>query len=153
MDPSLDKSNENYPTASVITSYACFGGAIGGGLIGLIMAMLMILECILERVFLQKIVSSIVLGALAIPTFALFGFVIGLIPATLTGCLVAHLKLYRHYNDLLQSAIIGAISTVICALLLMVFSNNTFSLTACIFATMIGSISGYLTGLSVLPND
>lgn len=117
------------------------------------MATLMILECILNRVFLQKIVSSIVLGALAIPTFALFGFVIGLIPATLTGCLVAHLKLYRNYNDLLQSAIIGAISTVICALLLMVFSNSTFSLTACIFATMIGSISGYLTGLSVLPKD
>lgn len=156
MEPSFYKNNENYPTASVITSYACFGGAIGGGVIGLIMAMLMILECILERVFLQKIVSSIILGALAIPTFALFGFVIGLIPAMLTGCFVAHLQLYRHYNDLLQSAIIGALSTVICALVLMVFSNSAFSFNVVIFmifAAFIGSVSGYLTGSSVLPNE
>ncbi|WP_201598840.1 hypothetical protein [Psychrobacter vallis] len=148
MGSDSNKSSENYPKANVITAYSFFGGAIGGGVIGLVIAMFMVLEAVL-----QGIVGSLVLALLAIPTFAFLGSLLGLIPAILTGCLVASLKLYRNDKGLSQSAIIGTISTVICALLLMGFNNFTFSLAACIFATMIGSISGYLTGLFFLPKS
>ena len=151
MGSDSNKGHENYSKANVIASYLFFGGAIGGSLIGLIMAMLMVLEAVLQSDVLQNIVRSIVLAVLAVPICAFFGFMIGLIPATLTGCLVASLKLYRNHKGLSYSAIIGTISTVICTFLLMVFNDIPFSFAACIFAALIGSSSGYFTGLFVLP--
>lgn len=153
MGSDSNKSSDNYPKANVITAYSSFGGAIGGGVIGLVMAMFMVLEAVLQSAASQGIVRSLVLALLTIPTFAFFGSLLGLIPAILTGCLVAGLKLYRNDKGLSQSAIIGTISTVICTLLLMVLNNFTFSLAACIFATVIGSISGHLTGLFFLPKS
>ncbi len=148
-----NKSHEHYPTARVITAYSCFGGAIGGGVIGLILAVLLVLGMVLKHNFSQEIVFTLVLSLLLIPVYAFFGFMIGLIPATFTGWIAARLKLYRNYEGLLQSTVIGAISTVICALLLLIFNDITFSFAACIFAIVVGGISGYLTGLSGLPND
>lgn len=153
MSSNINKSNENYPKLRVITAYSLFGGGIGGGIIGLIAGMLMVLGAVLQSGVSLSIVEPLVLALLAIPTFALFGSVIGLIPAALTGCLVASLKLYRNDKGLSQSAIIGTLSTVICALLIMVFNDINFSFAACIFATVIGSISGYLTGLLTLPKS
>lgn len=150
---SLDakESSENYSKSSVIGAYLFFGGAIGGGLIGLVVAMFIVLQAVLQNAVLQNIVRSIMLALLTIPGFAFFGFIVGLIPATLTGCLVAHFKLYRNHKGLSHSAIISAISTTICALLFIVFSDINFSLAACIFSVLIGSASGYLTGLFTLP--
>ena len=153
MRSNANNSHENYPTSNVITAYLFFGGAIGGGVIGLVVAVFMILEDVLQSGLSQGVVGSLVLALLAIPTFAFFGSLIGFIPATLTGCLVASLKLYRDLKGLSQSTIIGTISTIICALLLTFFSNFTFSLAVFIFATVIGSISGYLTGLFFLPKS
>ncbi|WP_333614631.1 hypothetical protein [Psychrobacter sp.] len=151
MSLDANESSENYSKSSVIGAYLFFGGAIGGGLIGLIIAIFLVLGAVLQNAVLQNIVRSIVLALLTIPSFAFFGFIVGLIPATLTGCLVAYFELYRNHKGLSQSAIIGAISTVICTLMLIVFSDFNFSLAACIFATLIGSASGYLTGLFTLP--
>lgn len=152
MSLDANESSENYSKSSVIGAYLFFGGAIGGGLIGLVVAMFIVLQAVLQNAVLQNIVRSIVIAVLAIPGFAFFGFIVGLIiPATLTGCLVAHFKLYRNHKGLSQSAIIGAISTVICTLLIIGFSDINFSLAACIFATLIESASGYLTGLFTLP--
>ena len=151
MSLDANESSENYSKSSVIGAYLFFGGAVGGGLIGLVIAMFIVLQAVLQNAVLQNIVRSIVIAVLAIPGFAFFGFIVGLIPATLTGCLVAYFELYRNHKGLSQSAIIGAISTVICTLMLIVFSDINFSLTACIFATLIGSASGYLTGLFTLP--
>lgn len=153
MSLDTNESSENYSKSSVIGAYLFFGGAIGGGLIGLVVAMFIVLQAVLQNAVFQNIVSSIVLAVLVIPTFALFGFMIGLIPATLTGCLVAYFKLYRNHKGLSHSTIIGAISTVICTLLIILFSDINFSLAACIFATLIGSFSGYLTALAVLPRS
>ena len=151
MGSDSNKGHENYSKANVIASYLFFGGAIGGSLIGLIIAIFLVSETILQSDVWQNIVRSIVLAALAVPICVFFGFMIGLIPATLTGCLVASLKLYRNHKGLSYSAIIGTVSTVICTLLFMVFNDIPFSLAACIFAAFIGSASGYFTGLSVLP--
>ena len=151
MGSDSNKGHENYSKANVITSYLFFGGAIGGSLIGLIIAIFVVSEAILQNDVWQNIGRSIVLAILAVPICAFFGFMIGLIPATLTGCLVSSLKLYRNHKGLSYSAIIGTISTVICTLLFMVFNDIPFSITACIFAALIGSSSGYFTGLFVLP--
>lgn len=151
MSLDANESSENYSKSSVIAAYLFFGGAIGGGLIGLIVAMLGVLEAVLQNAVLQNIMRSIVIAVLAIPGFAFFGFIVGLIPATLTGCLVAHFKLYRNHKGLSHSAIISAISTAICALLFIVFSDINFSIAVCIFSVLIGSASGYLTGLFTLP--
>lgn len=151
MSLDANESSENYSKSSVIGAYLFFGGAIGGGLIGLVVAMFIVLQAVLQNAVFQNIVRSIVLALLTISSFAFFGFIIGLIPATLTGCLVAHFKLYRNHKGLSQSAIIGAISTVICTLLIIGFSDINFSLAACIFATLIESASGYLIGLFTLP--
>lgn len=153
MRSNSNNSHENYPTSNVITVYLFFGGAIGGGVIGLVIAVFMVLEAVLQSGGSQSIVGSLALALLAIPTFAFFGSLIGLIPATLTGCLVASLKLYRDLKGLSQSTIIGTISTIICALLLTFVSNFTFSFAVFIFAIVIGSISGYLTGLCFLPKS
>ncbi|MGO2340385.1 MAG: hypothetical protein ACTH5M_07310 [Psychrobacter sp.] len=151
MSSDSNKGHENYSKANVIASYLLFGGATGGSLIGLIAAIFVVLETILQDDVWQNIGSSIVQAILAVPIWAFFGFMIGLIPATLTGCLVASLKLYRNHKGLSYSAIIGTISTVIYTLLFMVFNDIPFSLAACIFAALMGSSSGYFTGLFVLP--
>ena len=151
MSLDANESSENYSKSSVIGAYLFFGGAIGGGLIGLVVAMFIVLQAVLQNAVLQNIVRSIVIAVLAIPGFAFFGFIVGLIPATLTGCLVAHFKLYRNHKGLSQSAIISAISTTICALLFIVFSDINFSIAVCIFSVLIGSASGYLKGLFTLP--
>ena len=152
MSLDANESSENYSKSSVIGAYLFFGGAIGGGLIGLVVAMFIVLQAVLQNAVLQNIVRSIVLALLTISSFAFFGFIVGLIiPATLTGCLVAHFKLYRNHKGLSQSAIISAISTTICALLFIVFSDINFSIAVCIFSVLIGSASGYLTGLFTLP--
>lgn len=151
MSLDANESSENYSKSSVIGAYLFFGGAIGGGLIGLVVAMFIVLQAVLQNAVLQNIVRSIVLALLTISSFAFFGFIVGLIPATLTGCLVAHFKLYRNHKGLSQSAIIGAISTVICTLLIIGFSDINFSIAVCIFSVLIGSASGYLTGLFTLP--
>ena len=154
MGSGSNKGHENYPKVNVITAYLCFGGAMGGGLIGLILAMLLILEAVLENYFLQKIIFTLVLALLTIPSCAFLGLIIGLIPATLTGFLVARLKLYRNDRGLSQSAIIGSLSTIIYAFLPIAFTDITFSFgffIFIVFAAFIGGVSGYLTGLSVLP--
>ena len=154
MESNTSTSDKNYPKSKVITAYLCFGGAIGGGVIGLVLSMLLILATVLEGHSLQKIIFTLVLALLAILSFAFWGLIIGFIPATLTGCLVARLKLYRNDKGLLQSAIIGVISTVICALLFTVFSNTTFSFSFFIFvvfAAFLGGVSAYVVGLFVLP--
>ena len=151
MGSDSNKGHENYSKANVIASYLFFGGAIGGSLIGLIIAIFLVSETILQNDVWQNIGRSIALAILAVPICGFFGFMIGLIPATLTGCLVASLKLYRNHKGLSYSAIIGTISTVICTLPFMVFNDIPFSLAAYIFAAFIGSTSGYFTGLFVLP--
>lgn len=154
MESKANKSYENYPKANVIIAYLCFGGATGGGIIGLIISIFLVLETVLSDNFLQKIIFTLVLALLAIPGFAFWGLIIGFIPATLTGCLIARLKLYRNDKGLLQSAIIGVISTVICALLFTVFSDTTFSFKFFIFvvfAAFLGAVSAYVVGLFALP--
>lgn len=154
MDSNISTSDKNYPTSTVITTYLFFGGAIGGGVIGLILSMLLVLETIVEGGFPQKIVFNLVLVLFTIPGFAFLGFFVGLVPATLTGVLVARSKLYRNDSGLSQSVIIGALSTSMYAFLPIVFGVSIFSFKFFIFmafAAFIGAVSSYLTGLSALP--
>lgn len=122
-------ANDNsYPTGKVIINYLLFGGPIGGSFIGLL---LMIASARFDL--------SYVLGGSAV------GFIFGLIPATLTGFLIASFKLNRDFKGLLWSAIIGA--------------GITFNLTNVIgstismllILTVIGAFSAILTGLFTLP--
>lgn len=152
MPSNSNKSNENYPKANVITAYSLFGGVIGGGLIGLIVSVFMVLEAILQSDGVsQSVTRSLMLALLVIVICALFGFVLGLIPATLTGWITARLKLYRNDKGLLQSTIIGAISTVIYSLPFMVLSDLVSSFAAYVFVIVIGSASAFITGLLALP--
>lgn len=77
---------------------------------------------------------------------SIFGSIIGLLPATLAGFLIASFKLYHNVRGLLWSAIIGAGTTVIFASTIV--HDDIFAL---ISIVLVGATSAVLTALFALP--
>jgi len=118
-----------YPRFTVAWVYACSGGAIGGGLIGFWVTLLS------QNIFMLWLV---IVGAI-------FGIVLGFIPAVVTGLIVAYFKLYRNGKGLFWAGVIGTFVT------LSVVLTVTPSLSALIPAVFVGGFSAVLTGLFTLP--
>ena len=127
-----------YPTARVIILYALFGGIIGGALVGSVIS-----------------ISSMWYGFFLIILMAMgYGFLIGLLPALITGTALAYGQFYRHKNSLPSAFGIDFLVTIILAMAVMFFLNNLMQQESIIFCLLIGltgGVSAVLTGLFALP--
>lgn len=119
----------SYPTGKVIIIYLLFGGPIGG---------VILIAFMLVGSFNLRDFYLIFIGLV-------FGFVFGVIPATITGFLIAGFKFYRTFKELFWSAIIGACTTIVVTVFIV--SDVSFV----VFRLLIGATSAVLTGLFALP--
>lgn len=136
-----DEVRGSYSASTVIMLYLFFGGPIGGGLIGLAI-----------------VLGTGELGAiLFIPIGMIFGVVLGLIPATLTGILAVYFKLTSDSKGLIGVSLIGAITTALYVLGYMVIGNHLSSFASTIAviieSAIFGSVCGLLTGWLFLPKS
>ncbi|MDO4250576.1 MAG: hypothetical protein Q4C68_03610 [Moraxella sp.] len=143
----MHNSTKSYPTSTVVSLYALFGGFIGGIQVG-VLAIGSNLDTLKE--------FPEFLGTLFF--FGIFGIFFGLIPAAIAGLIIAKLKLYkniwRHYPII---ALIGFVPSALCGvcLILMDGIHKAQKLTdVMIFfgaLGMIGAVSALLLALFVLP--
>lgn len=129
-----------YPTAKVIILYALFGGIIGGALVGLVVAVLTAWFDFFTILF----------------TAMAYGFLIGLLPALITGSTLAYGQFYRHKKSLLVAFAIGFLVTMLSAIIFLFFvdaltEQATLSLSLSLLIALVGGISAVLTGLFALP--
>lgn len=143
----MNNSTKSYPTSTIVSLYALFGGFIGGMQVGVL--------AIGSNLDTPKELPEF-LGTLLF--FGIFGVFVGLIPATITGFVIAKLKLYKNiWRHYLIIALIGFVPSALCGvcLILMDGIHQGQKLTDIIIffgaLGMIGAMSALLLALFVLP--
>ncbi len=132
-----------YPTTSVIFIYAFGGGAVGGFFIGLLWGI---------ELFLQELSTISIVELIIIPFSAMFfGFFLGLIPALLTGIILAKKQfMIKEKMDYLEIAFFGFLISIIYVFPSLSSSDTFLSLFS---VGLIGAISAVIVGKWVLPKE
>ena len=137
----VNRIKTEYPKREVINQFVQFGGAIGG----LFIWLTVVLPNILFKnngLNVVDVLNTTWLLGLSIVFYIFFGFILGLLPALLTGWIVAQINVYRSYIGLLTSLVIGS------------FIGFTFLSVIelpLIIQILTGGVSAFITGLTILP--
>lgn len=137
----VNRIKTEYPKREVINQFVQFGGAIGG----LFIWLTVVLPNILFKnngFNVVDVLNTTWLLGLSIVFYIFFGFILGLLPALLTGWIVAQINVYRNYIGLLTSLVIGS------------FIGFTFLSVIelpLIIQILTGGVSALITGLTILP--
>ena len=137
----MNRIKTEYPKREVINQFVQFGGAIGG----LFIWLTVVLPNILFKnngFNVVDVLNTTWLSGLSIVFYIFFGFILGLLPALLTGWIVAQTNVYRNYIGLLTSLVIGS------------FIGFTFLSVIelpLIIQILTGGVSALITGLTILP--
>ena len=137
----MNRIKTEYPKREVINQFVQFGGAIGG----LFIWLTVVLSNILFKnngFNVVDVLNTTWLLGLSIVFYIFFGFILGLLPALLTGWIVAQINVYRSYIGLLTSLVIGS------------FIGFTFLSVIelpLIIPILTGGVSALITGLTILP--
>ncbi len=137
----MNRIKTEYPKREVINQFVQFGGAIGG----LFIWLTVVLPNILFKnngFNVVDVLNTTWLLGLSIVFYIFFGFILGLLPALLTGWIVAQINVYRNYIGLLTSLVIGS------------FIGFTFLSVIelpLIIHILTGGVSALITGLTILP--
>lgn len=137
----MNRIKTEYPKREVINQFVQFGGAIGG----LFIWLTVVLPNILFKnngLNVVDVLNTTWLLGLSIVFYIFFGFILGLLPALLTGWIVAQINVYRSYIGLLTSLVIGS------------FIGFTFLSVIelpLIIQILTGGVSAFITGLTILP--
>ncbi len=137
----MNRIKTEYPKREVINQFVQFGGAIGG----LFIWLTVVLPNILFKnngFNVVDVLNTTWLLGLSIVFYIFFGFILGLLPALLTGWIVAQINVYRNYIGLLTSLVIGS------------FIGFTFLSVIelpLIIQILTGGVSALITGLTILP--
>lgn len=137
----VNRIKTEYPKREVINQFVQFGGAIGG----LFIWLTVVLPNILFKnngFNVVDVLNTTWLLGLSIVFYIFFGFILGLLPALLTGWIVAQINVYRNYIGLLTSLVIGS------------FIGFTFLSVIelpLIIHILTGGVSALITGLTILP--
>ena len=137
----MNRIKTEYPKREVINQFVQFGGAIGGLFIWLTVVLPNILFKNNGFNVVEVLNTTWSLG-LSIVFYIFFGFILGLLPALLTGWIVAQINVYRNYIGLLTSLVIGS------------FIGFTFLSVIelpLIIPILTGGVSALITGLTILP--
>ena len=137
----MNRIKTEYPKREVINQFVQFGGAIGGLFIWLTVVLPNILFKYNGFNVVDVLNTTWLLG-LSIVFYIFFGFILGLLPARLTGWIVAQINVYRNYIGLLTSLVIGS------------FIGFTFLSVIelpLIIQILTGGVSALITGLTILP--
>lgn len=137
----VNRIKTEYPKREVINQFVQFGGAIGGLFIWLTVVLPNILFKNNGFNVVDVLNTTWSLG-LSIVFYIFFGFILGLLPALLTGWIVAQINVYRNYIGLLTSLVIGS------------FIGFTFLSVIelpLIIQILTGGVSAFITGLTILP--
>ncbi len=92
----MNRIKTEYPKREVINQFVQFGGAIGG----LFIWLTVVLSNILFKnngFNVVDVLNTTWLLGLSIVFYIFFGFILGLLPALLTGWIVAQINVYRNY--------------------------------------------------------
>ncbi|MDN6275105.1 hypothetical protein [Psychrobacter sp.] len=137
----------SYPKGKVIALYGVLGGAVGG----LIIASYTSVRSVIERgASIHEVADIIVVLSVA----TVFGSILGLLPALLTGYIAYKLELYfDSIRKVLPLFVIGFMCTFLCVFWYILGSYSTDSAINIILICCIGGTSAIVTGLVALPKN
>lgn len=101
---------EAYPAIRVVTVYALLGGAVGGMLLGGWGTLLLLVQ--------SGDVTQLVSTLPTVVVFGLFGSLIGLVPALLTGLWLAWRRVHRSGWGYAEATAAGAMCSLLCLVVL-----------------------------------